>query len=430
MIPRMTIAVITVLLAVSGAASSQSVVPPEAQAVGLTAAELPPGYVISESGEAVVGNFVTGHTVYGLHQMLLSGDLATGDQIYIRYVVVPQRDHVPEALEAFLLQPSLAWPLRNQEWKGPKIGDVTYGIHPLNTLFVQDRALVMIYHSPSNQNVESLTQELVATIRAKLESQGMYATPLELQHTLVSDTVGDGSVVRVNLTATEAVSYRFLIRNPEETVWTSTTELVESPFEFHWDGRTDSGTPAIPGTYTLHITGTTELGAMESTSFPIFVLEEPQGPLGLTASRDAFLRYCEPHLNEGANPTLALMKIEGKPARPVVGFELANLDTAAVARATLILTIDPAMPPTGWGGGRPIFVRRLLEPWTEGNGADFDVSRSMSGSGVGVTWFSPNDADIGNDDPDGPLQWAGGELAADLPTAPGFIINNHRTGEV
>lgn len=143
-------------------------------------------------------------------------------------------------------------------------------------------------------------------------------------------------------------------------------------------------------------------------------------PTILPASKDSFLRQRDSHVNEGANPDLALMKITGKPARPVVGFDLSKVDTNAVSRATLVLTIDPADSPTGWGSGRTISVRRLLESWTEGNGV----------SGPGVTWFTPVDSDVGNNGPDGPLQWAGGDLASDNPTAAPATITNHLTGEV
>lgn len=155
-------------------------------------------------------------------------------------------------------------------------------------------------------------------------------------------------------------------------------------------------------------------------------------PPVLYNSQDTVLRAREPHANEGANPGLTLAKDGGQPVRPLIGFELGLLNPKSVARATLVLTLDPLDSATGWGNGREVLARPVLQDWVEGNGRSLGVPKqsATSGAGRGATWFSPSDAEIANDHADGHESWDGGDLGSGPVTGPAVVITNHLRGEV
>lgn len=158
----------------------------------------------------------------------------------------------------------------------------------------------------------------------------------------------------------------------------------------------------------------------------------PDRPTTWFSNRDTFLRLRDLHLNEGANPSLILKKVQGKTTRALVGFDLDGLDLTGLVSATLVLNIDPAVSPTGWGNGRTVSAIPINEEWVEGNGRDLEVAAGQQtlGSGTGATWFSARDPDISNNSPDSAINWDGAGLAAEAQTAPPITVQNHQTGEV
>ena len=104
--------------------------------------------------------------------------------------------------------------------------------------------------------------------------------------------------------------------------------------------------------------------------------------------KDSFLRQGQRDRNEGANPLLDL----GEDRRLVVGFDLSGVDTSAVSRATLVLTINDETPARNWSpSGRFVDVHRLLGAWAEGNG-----NENTRSTGLGVTWNCAIDTAIEN----------------------------------
>ncbi|MFA5508891.1 MAG: hypothetical protein WC423_25935 [Vulcanimicrobiota bacterium] len=169
-----------------------------------------------------------------------------------------------------------------------------------------------------------------------------------------------------------------------------------------------------------------------SKSWNFFVSDAPPPPLSIKTTADSTLIIREPHQNEGANPRLHLKKVTGKPAQVVVGFDTTNLDTTGLTKASLVLNIDSTQNVTGWGNGRDIQAQRLLTAWTEGNGKKLGLpgNQQHSGSGNGVTWFSPIDGNIANSQADSAVNWNGGASYAAPSTAPTVTIKNHQSGEV
>ncbi len=145
--------------------------------------------------------------------------------------------------------------------------------------------------------------------------------------------------------------------------------------------------------------------------------------------QDAFIRQGHPNQNEGANPMLLVRK-KGD-TRTVVGFDLASMDLSGLTSATLVMTIGSA-PPANWGQGGAIEVRRLLAPWTEGNGKDIDVPEvdSTRGTGSGITWKCGTDTDILNTEKDCAGNWEGGDNAVAPRTAAPITITNGMSGEL
>ncbi|MFA5505738.1 MAG: hypothetical protein WC423_09960 [Vulcanimicrobiota bacterium] len=152
----------------------------------------------------------------------------------------------------------------------------------------------------------------------------------------------------------------------------------------------------------------------------------------LPATSDSTLIIRNPHQNEGANPRLHLKKVTGKPAQVVVGLDTSGVDTTGLTKASLVLNIDSTQNVTGWGNGRPIRAQCLLTAWTEGNGKKLGLpgNQQSSGSGNGVTWFSPIDGNISNSQADSAVNWNGGASYAAPSTAPTVTIKNHQSGEV
>ncbi len=151
----------------------------------------------------------------------------------------------------------------------------------------------------------------------------------------------------------------------------------------------------------------------------------------LLAFEDSILRGGWPNLNEGANPGLVVR--QNGSVRSLVDFDLGAVPTNGWTRASLVLTINDDVPPSEWGAeGRPVKVSRVTQGWTEGNGKKMDLppSEQDRGTGVGVTWNCPTDADIENQAADCDDGWSGAETAIAASTAPSVIITNGMSGVV
>jgi hypothetical protein len=159
----------------------------------------------------------------------------------------------------------------------------------------------------------------------------------------------------------------------------------------------------------------------------------PSGPSTETrpATRDALVYERDPHFNEGANPRLTLEKITGKASRDLLGFDLSNVDTSSLTKATLVLTIDNSDLVTGWGNGGTVSLRPLTTGWQEGNGKRYALNSSeqTAGNGAGATWFSPVDSDISNGSSNG-TPWSGGSAYLAAGSAPPLTVRNHQAGEL
>ena len=124
-------------------------------------------------------------------------------------------------------------------------------------------------------------------------------------------------------------------------------------------------------------------------------------PTVVSVNTDSTLALDAPNRNEGANPTLHLRPNNdsgGNLMRTVVAFDLSNINSADVAAARLVMTVQQNLG--GWGNyGRNVIARPLkAASFPEGNGQWLDVSASLktAGNGKGVTWNCNADDDISN----------------------------------
>ena len=152
----------------------------------------------------------------------------------------------------------------------------------------------------------------------------------------------------------------------------------------------------------------------------------------LPVIKDALVYEKSQHSNEGANPRLTLEKITGKAARNLLGFDLSNINSSTLTKATLVLTIDPGGQATGWGNGETVTVKPLMVAWTEGNGRKYGLpgNQQSTGSGSGATWSSPLDTNIANDSSNSTVNWSGGATYTAQGSTPALVVNNHQTGEL
>jgi hypothetical protein len=148
--------------------------------------------------------------------------------------------------------------------------------------------------------------------------------------------------------------------------------------------------------------GSATIGEADWAGFQLALA--PDVEMEFLSFKDSFLRPGFPDRNEGANPLLDL----GEDRRLVVGFDLSGVDTSAVSRATLVLTINDEIPPGNWSpSGRFVDAHRLLVDWVEGNGGE-----STRGTGSGVTWNCAIDTAIENLEPNCAPRWNGGNFTA------------------
>ncbi len=124
-------------------------------------------------------------------------------------------------------------------------------------------------------------------------------------------------------------------------------------------------------------------------------------PTVVNVKADSTLALDAPDRNEGANPTLHLRPNNdsgGNLMRTAVAFDLSTIDSANVATARLVLTVQQNLG--GWGNyGRNVVARPLkAADFPEGNGQWLDAPENLktAGSGTGVTWNCAVDNDISN----------------------------------
>lgn len=174
------------------------------------------------------------------------------------------------------------------------------------------------------------------------------------------------------------------------------------------------------------------------SEWTFIVSDSPPSPSTrrLPATRDSILSAQNPHRNEGANPVLQLShrpEERNKANNPIVAFDLSNVNLSAVTKATLVLDVQECELPKKWGPeGRNILAYPVNESWVEGNGQTIRVGQGEQtrGSGQGVTWFSPVDANIANKSPNGALQWMGARPFLGPLTAPPVQVVNKQTGPI
>lgn len=405
---------------------------PDARAIALDDQDLPPGFVLrSELSQVFALN--SSRLYGGLNQLWRRVD--PPGQIVVITALADSRADAAEVLRT-LIRSTGIW--RRMPEYG--LGDICLGMEG-SFCFVKDRAVFSISVDTSVEDAIHpwvLAKQLAEMAEAKMDAMGMAnAAPFELEGEVLKPAVqrSSGEHYEASMTVHTLPDYFPVHVFVEFAGGPRASQKFDSPsdtFRFIWDGYDAFGQPVPDGEYIVDVRVVDGLLREKTISLPVVVTSAPSGPQSLPATRDSVLREREPHRNEGANPRLALMKDTGKPVRPVVGFATEGLQTVGLTRATLVLTIDPDESPTGWGNGRTLSLRRVLEPWTEGNGRDLDLpgNQRTPGTGAGVTWFSPTDTDIGNNSPNGALQWAGADLATAASMAPPVTVTNHLVGEV
>jgi hypothetical protein len=135
------------------------------------------------------------------------------------------------------------------------------------------------------------------------------------------------------------------------------------------------------------------------------------------SNKDATIFHTRKNQNNGAALTL---RVE-RQTRSVLGFDVSQVDFAAVTSAKLTVTVSdngfdvpPYSPSSGWPlGGGETYVARMddgFETWAEGNGNNYPTPKNPRGTGAGVTWNCSTDNNIANEKPDcvGIFRWKTG----------------------
>lgn len=289
----------------------------------------------------------------------------------------------------------------------------------------------------------SLAGGLASSIQARIDQLGErpvapFVATVEPLATVVNQVAGVRAVFKLSFETDPQFlpcngGFRVTGPSPDGTDIVDVFELDvashTSPLELTWDGRTSDGGVAPPGIYGV-TAGVADLaGRAETQFFQVTVADSPDSS-AFPAAKDSVLRANKPHQNEGANPSLVLDKHNKE--TPVVAFDLAGVDLTRLTRATLYLTTRDYQ---GSGNsqsnkGGQVVVSRLPHAWSEGSGSNLRTDGDpgsegqTSGTGAGVTWFSPIDADISNKRPDSDLAWNGAS-GASAPSAPVFVPDGY-----
>ena len=220
-------------------------------------------------------------------------------------------------------------------------------------------------------------------------------------------------------------SLRDLNADPREFIFQS--DLIE----FSATKDLVDNTDLPPGSYLLSLAVRDGFGREVEMDYNIKITSDEE-VLIVSSSQDTTLSQRYLHQNDGANPLLTLEKIQGKPSRSSVFFDLSGAILNGLSRATLVLSIEPNEHVDGWGNGRTISAQAITTPWQEGNGWSFGLKKKdqFAGNGSGATWFSPADQDISNDSANSAVNWDGAADSVYPPTAPSVQISNFQSGEV
>ena len=190
-----------------------------------------------------------------------------------------------------------------------------------------------------------------------------------------------------------------------------------------------------PGEHEISVSAADGVGNTSVNSWK-FWLDSTPGSTSIHANADSTLSQQNPHRNEGANPLLYLShrpEVRERARNPILGFDLSQVDTTGLTKATLVLNIQECKLPRRFGrDGRYIQAQNVSQSWVEGNGKHLGLKKrkQMSGKGKGVTWFSPVDKKIQNDRPNGAQQWDGARDALLPPSGPAVLLTNGQTGEI
>jgi hypothetical protein len=164
-------------------------------------------------------------------------------------------------------------------------------------------------------------------------------------------------------------------------------------------------------------------------------------PTILHVGADSTLREDAPNTNEGANP---LIRVSVRPVRRgIVQFDpatVAQMKDAAYASSSVYLTLDIAANNNNWSQDDEHYVdvhplpENFWVPEGAGKATGMPPGQIVRGSGPGVTWNMPYDADTNDIKKKAtkglPANWDGGSLVMLAPTAPGVLHANGLSGQV
>jgi hypothetical protein len=188
-----------------------------------------------------------------------------------------------------------------------------------------------------------------------------------------------------------------------------------------------------PGEHSVRVNLADTGGNAGLTEWTFRVPELPSEPTTqiLPATKDALIDNFDRNGNEGANKILALDKLLGRSSRGLVGFDLSEVDTDNLTRATLVLSIHKEERIFGCGPGESVSVYPLTTPWVEGNGRAYKVlpfSHRFRGSGSGSTWQRDTDTNIANLVANGGTAWTGASSKVGPATAPPVLARDDMEG--
>ena len=207
-------------------------------------------------------------------------------------------------------------------------------------------------------------------------------------------------------------------------------------FIFHSDLIKFSGTKDLvdntalpPGSYLLSLSVRDGFGREVESEYNVQVVSSTDQTV--YTSKDTLIDNFDPNGNEGANGILALDKLLGRSSRSLVAFDLTDVDTTSLTKATLVLSIHREEKIFGCGSGESISVQALTRSWMEGNGRAYKVlplrNRSR-GSGLGATWQRDADTNIRNFRANGGTAWNGAQSATMPRTAPLVVARDDMEG--
>lgn len=405
-------------------------IPPEIVPFMLTAEDIGPEFTLVEQDFYAVKD-VNGN-IFSFPRQRFAGEDDSGatTRVIVKYGIAPSSFELPEVWQSF----TLAYPGPRTVIEAPDLEGVEDFLIPSNNsngvAFLKGLAQVSmgVYRTDedSAQARETLIR-LKGVVLDKMDAQGVASlSPFQVEVT--KQLTNDGTVIVEGMKTSGEYPFRY-------SVYLGVGQLSEDvqsfPLTETEDGSFRVETIALQsGNYDITVNGEDLLGRPFSYWEEFEVADS--GPISILTSQDTSLIHRKLHQNEGANPLLALEKIQGKATRIAVAFDLAGVALNGLSRATLVLTIEPNEHIDGWGNGRTISAQAITTPWQEGNGWSFGLKKKdqIAGSGSGATWFSPVDEDISNESANSVVNWNGATSSVYPPTAPAVQIDNFQSGEI